>query len=342
LSLGPFSSALSPADSALAFRITLAGGRPTALTVARLILKSHIKWWTGSRVRGNVLFNTSNVWLKVSRYANALRRAGAWPVVFVHDILPLTYPEYFRPDEDRKHLARMRTALRIGKGIIVNSQDTLNSLRQFATSENLPLPPAVVAPLGQSLSRVPAGPRPIDAPYFVILGTIEPRKNHLLLLQLWRKLVDRHGGASPRLVVIGMRGWECENVVDLLERSPRLRGAVIERNRCEDREVATWLTHARALLFPSFAEGYGMPINEALSLGLPVIASRLPVFEEVAGDVPEYIDALDGERWLEVIEDYAAERSALRDAQLERMKQFRPATWEGHFDTVDAFLATLN
>jgi glycosyltransferase involved in cell wall biosynthesis len=175
-----------------------------------------------------------------------------------------------------------------------------------------------------------------------MLSTIEPRKNHWLMLQLWRKLIERSGKAAPRLVIIGMRGWECENVVDLLERSPQLQEFVIERNQCGDREAATWLHHARALLFPSFAEGYGMPLSEARSLGVPAIASNLQVFREVAGEVPEYIDPLDAPRWVEVIGDYAGEQSALRAAQIQRMKGFRPATWEQHFSVVDDFLERLD
>ena len=341
LSLGPFSSALSRADSELAFKLTLDGEPRPWLVAAWLIFKSHIKWWTGSRVKDHVLINTSNAW-SASSYATALRRRGACPVFFVHDIIPLTHPEYFKPDENRKHLERMRTAITIGNGIIANSQHTLESLQQFANEENLRLPPAAVAQPGHNLPRETPGPRPIAAPYFVMLSTIEPRKNHWLMLQLWRKLIERSGKAAPRLVIIGMRGWECENVVDLLERSPQMQGFVIERNQCDDREAMTWLHHARALLFPSFVEGFGMPLSEALSLGVPAIASDLQVFREVAGEVPEYIDPLDGARWVEVIADYAGEQSALRAAQIQRMKEFRPTTWEQHFSVVDDFLERLD
>lgn len=65
--------------------------------------------------------------------------------------------------------------------------------------------------------------------YFVVLGTIEPRKNHLLLLQVWRQLIEELGLAAPRLVIIGQRGWECEQVVDLLDRCEVLRGVVLEK-----------------------------------------------------------------------------------------------------------------
>jgi len=144
----------------------------------------------------------------------------------------------------------------------------------------------------------------MTAPYFVVLSTIEPRKNHWFLLQMWRRLVETMGDSAPRLVIIGQRGWECENVAYMLERSEKLKGFVFEYSNCTDEELATYLHHAQALLFPSFAEGYGMPLVEALAFGVPVIASDLPVFREVAGEIPEYVDPLDGKRWAELVKEY--------------------------------------
>ncbi len=175
-----------------------------------------------------------------------------------------------------------------------------------------------------------------------MLGTIEPRKNHLIILHLWRQLIESLGDDAPRLVIIGQRGWECENVVDLLDRCDALRGIVIEEPRCSDTQLSTWLHHAQALLFPSFAEGYGMPLVEALSVGLPVIANDLPAFREIAADIPEYVDALDGVRWKELVLAYADSNHPQRIAQLERLKHFIVPSWQSHFDQVESLLVDVN
>ena len=138
--------------------------------------------------------------------------------------------------------------------------------------------------------------------------------------------------------MIRRRGQESENVADLLDRCRELRGFVIEKSRCSDAELVTYLRHARALLFPTFVEGYGIPVAEALALGTPVIAADLPVFREVAGEIPEYAGPLDGKRWLDLIAYYAGAHSGKRAAQLERMKAFRATTWAQHFEKVDGFL----
>jgi glycosyltransferase involved in cell wall biosynthesis len=130
--------------------------------------------------------------------------------------------------------------------------------------------------------------------------------------------------------------------MDLLERAAHVREHVIELPRCSDVQLATYLHHAQALLFPSFAEGYGLPLVEALSAGTPVIASDLPVFKEIAGDIPDYLDPLDGLGWLSLIEAYSATGSAMRDAQKARMRQFVSPSWQQHFEQVDALLEKLS
>ena len=150
------------------------------------------------------------------------------------------------------------------------------------------------------------------------------------------------GENTPHLVIIGQRGWECENVVDLLERSEILRGYVFEFSRCTDADLATYLHYAKALLFPSFVEGYGMPLIEALAAGVPVIASDLKVFREFAADIPDYVDPLDPQRWLGLIGEYASAGSVRRAAQLERVRTFRLPTWEQHFALLDSLLLQLD
>ena len=123
------------------------------------------------------------------------------------------------------------------------------------------------------------------------------------------------GAPPPKLLVIGRRGWENENVVDLLERCEILRGPVQELGSPPDRQVAALLAGARAVLYPSFVEGYGLPVAESLGLGVPVICSDVASLREVGGGVPEYLDPLDGPAWRRMIEAYAAPRSPAREAQ---------------------------
>ncbi len=105
--------------------------------------------------------------------------------------------------------------------------------------------------------------------------------------------------------------------------------------------MARLLSGARALLLPSFAEGYGLPVAEALALGVPVLCSPLPALREVGRDAAEYLDPLDGAAWRAAILDYAQPQSTRRAAQCARLSAWRAPTWAEHFAIVDAGLRDL-
>jgi glycosyltransferase involved in cell wall biosynthesis len=234
----------------------------------------------------------------------------------------------------------MRTVLASAAGVIANSAATSDALTKFAASEGQAAPPTQIAWLGSDEHVAPAK-MPLPArPTFVMIGTIEGRKNHLLLLHLWERLVQELGDNAPQLVLIGQRGWEADEVFALLDRSPILQGHVFELGRCDDATMLGWLHHARALLMPSFIEGFGIPVIEALQHGVPVIASDLPVFREIAGDIPLYLDPLDGQGWEAAIRAYCHDAPD-RSRQLAAMPAFHAPTWREHFTKVDGWLATL-
>lgn len=283
--------------------------------------------------------NVSHSGLDQKGHASWVRRSGVRAVYFVHDLIPITHPEYARKGIPERHAERMRVVLRHAQCVIANSTDSLDTLSAFAGQEGLALPPSMVAPLGVTSLAVRADrTAPIAGPYFVILGTIEGRKNHLLLLRVWRRLIERLGDAAPRLVIIGQRGWCAEEVFKQLDHDLTLRSHVIEVGPCDDDTLRAYMAHARALLFPTFVEGQGLPLTEALGAGVPAIASNLAVFKETAGDIPDYLDPEDDAGWERAVMDYAEPESTRRAAQIQRMAGFVPPIWEAHFAKVDAWL----
>jgi glycosyltransferase involved in cell wall biosynthesis len=339
--LGRKSVSLSPVASRRLFGELLHTSPGFRLRTVQLVAGACLNPGNWGIQQGAFLFNTGHSGLEQPRYADRLRRLKVKAMILVHDLIPITHPEYCRPGELGRHRARMNTALSTATGIIANSRSTLDELERYANKMGQRVPAAVASPLAPAVLPAPSAVRPFSEPYFVMLSTIEPRKNHWLLLQLWRKMVERYGDRTPRLVLVGQRGWECENVVDLLERCEELRGVVIELPACSDTDLATYLRHSQALLFPSFAEGYGMPLMEALALGVPVIASDLPAFREIAGDVPDYLDPLDGMGWMARIEAYTTTECTERVSQLARMSHFVSPTWQAHFGLVEQLLERL-
>ena len=278
---------------------------------------------------------------KTAKVHRILAREEARFLCLVHDLIPIEFPEYARPSGAALHRRRMETvasaAAQSGGAVIVNSAATGRALKPWLQPET----PVHVALLGTE-TLPPAAPEAAGGrPYFVCLGTIEPRKNHLLLLNLWRHLAGTlPPGDVPRLVVIGRRGWENEQVIDMLERCPALSGHVEELGSCPDARLSALLRGARALVMPSFAEGYGMPVAEALSVGTPVICSDLAALREVGGAVPDYLDPLDGPGWQAAVLDHAA-RGPRHTAQMARLPGWHNPSWAEHIAIAVKAIADL-
>jgi glycosyltransferase involved in cell wall biosynthesis len=292
---------------------------------------------------GAIYFNASQFLLDKPWFLRWLdRRRDVKPVFFVHDLLPIDYPEFFRPAEATQHLIRMRNICRYGAGVIVGSQAVGRRLQAFAAENGRPdiaicVAPPSVSPAFEAGS--PPDPRLGGIDYFVVCGTIEPRKNHSMLLNVWRELARRED--APKLIIVGKRGWLNANVLDLLDRSRALHPHVVEAGGLSTPALRRLLSGARALLMPSFAEGFGLPIAEALAAKVPVIASDIEVFHEVGGDALDYIDPLDGLGWLAAIEAYAQADSLRRLDALGRLARKKLSCGDDFLVRVNEFLASL-
>lgn len=308
-----------------------------SLAVGLLKNVAHLK----AKGRGRFYLNVGHTGLNASGFRRWAQDADVRPIYLVHDLIPITHPQFARPGEDLRHRQRMRTALSTGVGILGNSRATLDELTRFASAEGLRMPPALAATLGIDAPQArTVGEAPIHRT-FVSLGTIEARKNHLLLLDIWSKFSAELGDKAPRLLIIGQRGWEANEVFQRLDHDEKLRGLVVELGQCSDLEAAEHLRSARALLFPSFAEGYGLPLVEAIAAGVPAIASDLPVFRELCGNIPDYLDPQDESAWRTEILDYVRADSGHRRAQVQRLAGFVAPSWADHFASVEAWLTTL-
>ncbi|MGE3712201.1 MAG: glycosyltransferase family 4 protein, partial [Hyphomicrobiaceae bacterium] len=252
------------------------------------------------------------VYLNVSQFPARLpgiwrwleRRPDIRSAFLIHDLLPISHPEFFPPTERDQHSRFLRIAARLGRVLIVTSDATREQLAAHLSAEGLGKPRIEIAPLSVDPSfatepRVELALR--NQPYFVVCGTIEPRKNLLLLLNVWRELSHELGAGTPKLVIVGTRGWHNENVVDMLERCPAIAPHIIEVSGLSTPALKRLLDNCRAVLMPTFAEGFGLPVAEALTAGVPVICSEMPILATIHGGSVTRLDPLDGLGWLRII-----------------------------------------
>ena len=280
--------------------------------------------------RDTLYVNVGHSGLTSSRLLSKLAQDGARSVLMVHDLIPITHPEYCRPGEAARHRTRMRLALKQGSVLVVNSETTAEVLKAFAGREGLAPPTVVVAHLGLEPAFAEPGWRPAERPYFVHVGTVEARKNLTFLLTLWRRLEELRGAETPALVLIGRSGWENESVMDHLERSPPLQGLVHQASELPDAALSRLMRASRGVVAPSAVEGFDLPAVEAMAMGVPLIASDIAAHREL---VPKarLIDPLDGPGWLK-----ALDRAARGDVQ---PPPYKPPSWRTHFQIVAEALA---
>ena len=269
---------------------------------------------------------------------DAVRRLpGARITVMIHDTIPLDHPEFAAPGMPAAFAARLQRVGAAADLVLYNSARSRRTA-EAAFGRWGRVPPGLVAPLGV----VPVPPDPallppgldLARPYFLALGTIEPRKNLGLLLDLWDDLGrDPPPGGVPGLWIVGQRGWAGSGLLARLDALPP-EGAVRELGGLPDGAVAALMAGAAGLLFPSLAEGYGLPPIEAAALGLPVVCNTLDIYHETLGNYPVYAHVREGYLWRKAVTDLTARAGGSSGATGQRQAAVPAPSWETHFKPV--------
>jgi glycosyltransferase involved in cell wall biosynthesis len=264
-------------------------------------------------------------------------------VFFLHDLLPLDYPEFWWSKHEALFERRIRVMIDHASALMTSSKAVRERAMIEMARRGKPDIPIFALPLPSPIETLD-NPPPVgelsDYPYFLMIGTIEARKNHGLILNIWRQLAAS-GGVVPKLIVLGKRGWENEQAVGLLERCHSIEPFVLEVSGLSNAGLRQLIVNANALLMPSFAEGYGLPLIEALSLGTPAIASDIPVFRETTQGKAIFLNPLDGPGWQTAILDLAKADSPLAQTARAAAKAYVPQTTSNYFAAIEDFLASL-
>lgn len=270
-------------------------------------------------------------------HANFDRRVfGALPplrrVVLIHDTIPLDHPEFARAGHAEVFRARFMIAVGMADLILTVSNASAASVenwrRRLAVSGRAPV---VATPIGTRLAvaddRSLPGDLDLARPFFVTVGTIEPRKNHAILLDAWEELAHRLPAAEmPQLFIVGRRGWENHETFRRLDALPG-DGPVRELSGLDDHAVAALLQRSHALLMPSRAEGFGLPLTEAAGRGVPVLSAPLDAAKELLGSYPLWLDPDRAADWADAVQGIA------RKARTEHAP-CAIVTWSQHFESV--------
>lgn len=265
------------------------------------------------------------------------QRPDVRPLFMLHDVIPLETPEYVAPSAVKAHSTMVDQTARYAAGLIVTTRTAQKAIEAELERRGAKALPTLALPLPvPSIFREPPDPDPTLAaiPYFVVCGAIELRKNHLMLLEVWKRLYRRHGQNTPHLVIAGAKGWQGDLILDRLRRSGDVSAQIHVLHGLSTPALKRVISGARALLMPSFIEGFGLPVVEAAAVGTPVIASDIPAHREVGHPETVFVDPIDGLGWEAAVTSFLSGEPR----RLAHSPGYASFTWSDYFASLSQFL----
>jgi glycosyltransferase involved in cell wall biosynthesis len=298
---------------------------------------------------GAVFLDVDSAWNSLTRpRAELLPQLAADGIHIVEvlcDIMPITDFEWFEQHSARRFIDHVEAHARHADLVLAISEDTAEQYTRWGLSTERRIPPVAVVTLGTELpvdvddDVVPEVPEPLKGVrYLLTVGTIEPRKNHQVLLDAYDDIRIDH--PELHLVVVGRKGWKAEDIVERLRREVAADDHVHWFDDATDAELVALYRGAYAVVTPSLAEGFGLPVVEALGHGCVVLSSDGGALPEAGGDLAEYFDPRRHEQLSKLIRSHL-EDTTHHEAQLARVASVVPKRWSAVAREVGTALADL-
>ncbi|MGI4747541.1 MAG: glycosyltransferase family 4 protein [Janthinobacterium lividum] len=309
--------------------------------------------------RGDILAVLGSPWFELE-YAelvgHASGRLGMRIAVLLYDVIPVQRPEWADRGTTRVYRNWYTTVLPLADVVFAISRATATDVTKWCGRDGIILRnpvraltlgtgfgntvadrasvPGTAASIPSSLLTVLEG-----RPYVLFVSTIEARKNHMLLFRAWRRLTEEMApGQLPDLVFAGKVGWMVSDLMNQIENSSSLNGRLHVIEGLDDHELKAVYAGCLFTVFPSFYEGWGLPVSESLAMGKPCISSNATSLPEAGGTLARYFDPTDLNDACRVIRATIEDKAGLSDWQDEIRRSFQPVAWQATASAVVAIL----
>lgn len=265
-------------------------------------------------------------------------------VPILYDLCPILTPQFCSSGIRTIFKKYMQRILPSADLMLAISKNTAEDARQWLSSiGKTKTAPIKVFRLGDEIAanQPPKEPKTKLPSHFILcVGTIEVRKNHTALYYAY-KLAAQKGYKLPKVVVVGRKGWHTEDIYEIITKDPDTADQFIFLHNAPDTELAWLYQHALMSVYPSFYEGWGLPVAESLLRGLPCIASNTSSIPEIGGDLVEYFSPFAPDEIMERIKQLA-DNPAKRKAIAERLKtEYQATTWDSTYQQIETLLKTI-
>ena len=265
--------------------------------------------------------------------------------LLLYDLIPVRHPEWCLRDAAARFESWLAGTLPVCDRLMAISDHTARDVEAFARESGIALAaPVGVIPVGTGLPLSPAPdteapglPRP---GYVLFVSTLEARKNHALVVRVWRRLMDevrlgqRAAGSVPTLVFAGRIGWMVADLVQQLDNTAWLNGRIRLVRDPTDAELRALYDGCLFTIFPSLFEGWGLPVSESLAAGKPCLAAATTALPEAGGALCRYFDPYDVGAAHRAVTELIDTPGAVAAWQEQVRREFRATAWRDSADAV--------
>lgn len=301
----------------------------------------------GEFPHGSIFLELDSVWHSRCRrmvlYPD-LKARGVKIAVCYQDLIPIMWPEYAAAETICAFLGYMTACVTYGDLFISSTRTNIEYLHDFMGQIGVENPaPCAVSWLGTDFAGQ-QGHRPGKrleeiagrGKYLLMVGTVEPRKNHKLVLDAMDQKLFAQGW---QLVIAGRQGWDIQETAERIRRHPQLGRQLYWIEDATDADIEYLYAHSRFIVFPSLTEGFGLPIVEACGRGIPVLSSDHPVLREVGGEYCRYFSPQDSQSFIRVLEQ--ADQEAVYGQMKKALQEYRAISWDQVAERIGTALAEL-
>ncbi|MFZ5736966.1 glycosyltransferase family 4 protein [Rhodopseudomonas palustris] len=285
---------------------------------------------------GEVLFLAGENWSRVdfAAVARMRRERGTRVAALCQDFIPAVAPQFFAGgDFVAKFDAYAQFLIQEADLVVSISEATKRDILGYAQRHGGMRGDVEIVHLGADIpapqtARRPAALTGAQAARFVIsVSTIQSRKNFDLLYHLWRRLTEQNTPNLPTLVIVGQPGFGSTDLLWQIANDPVTANSILHLPRAGDDELAWLYQQCLFTLYPSFYEGWGLPVSESLAFGKYCLASDSSSLPEAGAGLARHLDPLDFVAWRDAVLDLIAAPEQLARYEAAIRAGYRPVTW---------------
>lgn len=257
-----------------------------------------------------------------------LKKIGVNVIFLIHDLIPIILPNMCDKGTVDVFSRYLRNVKNTSDIILTISHNTKNDIEKYYKKNKTKLPPIFIIKNGQEIKNIVTNSLvTFSEDYVLFVATIEGRKNHLAAVNVWERLLEENGQNIPKLIFVGRSGWRVEKLIEKLYETKKLNNNIIIFNDVNDEELYSLYKNCLFTIYPSYYEGWGLPVGESLQFGKICLSSNASSLPEVGGEFAVYFDPLDEEDFYKKAKKLIFDIEYRKKIEKNILDNFKPITW---------------